>query len=354
MKGNNKYSVLGLMSGTSLDGLDIAHCVFEYQNDKLTWQVLDCETIKYTDNLKSKLDNALTLSALEMQELDVELGVFHAQSCNRFIKKNSIYVDFISTHGHTIFHQPKKGFTLQIGKAEQIAAETKLPTVSNFRSLDVAMGGQGAPLVPFGDAVLFPNYDAYLNLGGIANIHIPKAKLAYDISACNMVLNFLAEKLGLEYDKGGEIAKSGKSIPSLLSELESLNYYNLSIPKSLGKEEIFETIIPILDTKKYTINDLMHTCSIHFAAIIAESFSDCEKVLVTGGGAYNSFLIESISTKTKAKIIIPEAKMVEYKEAIIFGFLGYQRFLNLPNINGNLTGSNKIYAGGTIFRPTEI
>lgn len=356
----NKNYVIGVMSGTSLDGLDIAYCSF---SNKKNWEytIIKAETIEYNTEWKNKLSTIETKSALELALLDSAYGSYIGNLVNAFIKKNKINTTaafkkrtlLIASHGHTIFHQPQKRMTLQIGSGAAIAAECNLPVVNDFRSKDVALGGQGAPLVPVGDALLFNKYNACINLGGFANISFAqiKKRIAYDICPVNIVLNTLANKLGKKYDEGGIIARKGKVNIALLKQLNQLPYYNQAIPKSLGKEWVLKTIYPLLAKYKLNPIDSIATITEHAALQIAKAIptKKASNVLITGGGAYNTYLIERIKANTTANINIPDKNTVEFKEALIFAFLGMLRVQNKINTLKSVTGARMDSIGGAIY-----
>ena len=343
------------MSGTSLDGLDIAYCKFQQHSAGWSFELLNSKTINYPQKLLSKLKNAPSLSGLGLANLNVELGIFFGNSCTNFITQNHLLVDFISSHGYTVFHQPNEGLTLQIGNGANICSLTKTPVVSNFRTMDVSYGGQGAPLVPIGDQLLFKDYDSCINLGGFANVSYFQngTSIAYDICPVNVISNWLAEKLNLDYDKGGEIAKSGNIVLELLEQLNSLQYYSSSPPKSLGKEWVDETIIHLLDFSKYSIPDLLRTFAEHCAIQISEVLNNTKSnsAFFTGGGVFNHFLIERIKEFTNTKIVIPNENIINFKEAIIFAFLGVLRWEKQINCLSSVTGAQKDNIGGAIYLP---
>ena len=320
----NEYYALGLMSGTSLDGLDLALCHF-VKTDAWNYKVIAATTVEYTDDLREKLANALTFSAYEFAILDVELGRYIAAKVNAFLATQNVIPDFIASHGHTTFHQPQAGLTVQIGSGAVIAAQTGITTVCDFRTTDVALGGQGAPLVPIGDELLFSDYDACLNLGGISNISFNKdgKRLAFDISPCNMALNYLANKLNLKYDKNGENARKGNIDTALLNELNDIDYYKKTGAKSLGKEWFDTVFLPYLEKSEISVYDKLRTVTEHIAIQLHKvlHFSHRATILVTGGGARNVFLIERFTEISQQKIIIPDTETIDFKEAIIFAFL---------------------------------
>lgn len=339
------------MSGTSLDGLDICLAKFEKQNSVWEFEILQAETVPYSEKWESQLRNSIHLSAEELLELHSEYGFFLGKAVKNFIKKHSLKnIDVIASHGHTVFHQPKKKFTLQIGDGRAIKIETSLPVVYDFRSQDVLMGGNGAPLVPIGDEFLFAEYDACLNLGGFSNISLKLngKRIAFDIAPVNIVLNKLAQDFNQNFDINGDLAKQGKIDTELLNKLNSLDFYSQSHPKSLGIEWCNENIFPLfegLDSK-----DILATFTEHTAEQISMVLNQyqLQKVLFTGGGTYNSYLIEKIKEKTNSEIIIPEKEIIDFKEALIFAFMGVLRINNEINILSSATGSSHDHSSGVV------
>ncbi len=346
------YFAIGLMSGTSLDGLDICYVKFpipEIEN----FEILKAETIPYDANWKSKLKNSIHLSAEELTRLDFDYGIYLGQTIKEFIEKNQInQLDFIASHGHTVFHNPTKNYTLQIGKGQGIFAKTGIQTVFDFRSQDVLLGGQGAPLVPIGDEYLFKNYDACLNLGGFSNISFSrnKKRMAFDICPVNVVLNQLSEELGKSYDENGEIARSGKINTDLLFELNQLEFYKNTPPKSLGIEWCLENIFPLLKKQTLPVKHLLASFTEHIAEQIAMVLNQnaIQNVLMTGGGAYNGYLMERLQAKTDAQVIIPENRLIDFKEALVFAFMGLRRLENQVNVFSSVTGASKDHSSGII------
>lgn len=341
--------ILGLMSGTSLDGVDLALCQIEEKK----YAVLAADTVAYPDEWRLRLASLEHSTALEYAKANIELGHYYGKIINDFLKDKTYKVEAIASHGHTIFHQPGCGLTTQIGDGDAIAAETGLLVVSSFRTLDVALGGQGAPLVPIGDEILFGNYDACLNLGGIANISYcaDGKRIAFDISPCNMVLNRLAERLGLAYDAEGQHARAGRVMDVLESELDALGYYRLVAPKSLGKEWMMSEFWPLLETFPATTEDLLATVTHHVAGQIAAVLrrQRIGTLLVTGGGAKNSYLLEILSYLCpEVQVIIPDDLTINYKEAIIFAFLGYLRLKGKVNTLASVTGARCDSVGGVL------
>ncbi len=343
-------TVLGVMSGTSLDGVDIAACQFWQENSTWKYTILNAETYNYTPIWQDKLKTAPLLSGLDLHLLNNELGRLLADYIQQFIHAYKIKADLIASHGHTVFHQPALKLTLQIGAGAEIAAQTGIDVINDFRVLDVALNGQGAPLVPIGDELLFNEYDACINLGGFANIstHRQHQRIAWDICPANIILNPFAEKLGCPFDEGGKIAQKGQIIPELLSYLNHLEFYQTSAPKSLGKEWVDAFIGTYLRDKNWPAEDVLHTLTQHIAFIISTEINqiNAQNVLFTGGGTYNSYLLELIKKQTDAEIIIPQDDLIHFKEALIFAFLGYLRHTNQINTLKNVTGAHKSSMGG--------
>ncbi|WP_027380606.1 anhydro-N-acetylmuramic acid kinase [Chryseobacterium daeguense] len=342
---------IGLMSGTSLDGLDICFARFEKQKSSWNFEIIKAETLPYPENWEHQLKNSIHLSAETLLELHSEFGFYLGKSVKNFIQKYQLKnIDLISSHGHTVFHQPQKKFTLQIGDGRAIKIETGLPVIYDFRTQDVLLGGNGAPLVPIGDELLFSQYDACLNLGGFSNISLKanNQRIAFDIAPVNIILNQLAQKYNKKFDDNGDLARTGKINETLLSELNSLPFYHQQHPKSLGIEWCNENICPLF--KNIETLDILATFTEHAAHQISKVFTEnkIKKVLFTGGGAYNQFLIEKIKAKTTTEIIIPEKEIIEYKEALIFAFMGVLRLNNEINVLSSATGSSQDHSSGII------
>lgn len=345
-----KFHAIGLMSGTSLDGLDICFARFEKQ-DSWSFEIVKAETVPYPKDWEDQLRNCIDFSAAELLELHSEYGFYLGKSVKNFIEKHQIEnIDLIASHGHTVFHQPQKKFTLQIGDGRAIKLATDLPVIYDFRSQDVLMGGNGAPLVPIGDELLFSQYDACLNLGGFSNISlkINDKRIAFDIAPVNIVLNKLVQKFNKNFDENGDLARKGKINEDLLLQLNSLPFYQQSHPKSLGIEWCNEKVFPLFETLETV--DIMATFTEHAAQQISKVFNEnqLKNVLFTGGGTYNQFLIEKIKANTNTQIIIPENEIIEYKEALIFAFMGVLRLNNEINVLSSATGSSHDHSSGVI------
>jgi anhydro-N-acetylmuramic acid kinase len=339
------------MSGTSLDGLDLALCDFWKNNDRFFFDIQETKTYKYPKHLLQKLRELFESSALTFCETEVKFSDFMARCVHQFLQKTKKNPDYIASHGHTVFHQPEKGLTKQIGSGAILAAKTGISTICDFRTTDVALGGQGAPLVPIGDALLFSEYDGCLNLGGISNISYGNInnRTAYDISLCNILLNFLAKQLGLDYDKKGELAQQGAVNPQLLDELNKPEYFSQDGAKSIGFEMFANYYKPLLESHSISIVDKLRTVCEHIAMQIAQNINLLQKVLVTGGGAKNRFLISLIKEKTNTQIFIPDDQLVDFKEALIFAFLGYLRIHEENNCLRSVTGSHRNSCSGAIY-----
>lgn len=341
------YKVIGLMSGTSLDGLDIAFCHFHY-DENWRWEIMQAKTIAYPAQLYDRLKVSMELSGRDLALLDKDLGIWMGESVSEFIQKYTIEtVDFIASHGHTVFHQVDRQLTLQIGNPNFIHAISKTPVISDFRTLDVANGGQGAPLVPVGDQLLFKDVDFCLNLGGIANISFKARQgdyLAYDISVCNILLNYITHHIGKPYDEDGELASRGKIITSLLDEWNALPYLKKPSPKSLGREDIDKDILAAINFEEHTTEDLLATSVAHISTQISAAFSKHRKdgrILMTGGGALNKYLIQEIKKKTASDFEFKEAdlKVIHFKESLIFAFLGVLNVRYEYNCLSSVTGA---------------
>jgi len=349
------YNVIGIMSGTSLDGLDICYCSFSLSNtDKWNFKINSSSTIELNTHLKTKLSQAISFSGLDLALLNNELGDYIGLSINNFINEQQINrndINFISSHGHTIFHQPEKKLTLQIGNGANISSITKLPVVCDFRTNDLSLNGHGAPLVPIGDHLLFTEYDYCLNFGGIANISFQNNdRVAFDICPTNMVLNHLAKQLGKEYDSNGNIAKSGNLNIELLDQLNNLEFYKKAPPKSLGYEWVEQNIFSLLNDYDISIEDKLGTFTEHIAQQIAKHIKPNSKVLVSGGGVYNTFLIERLKQISNCVIIIPSNEIIDFKEALIFAFLGVLRVRLESNCLKSVTGASQDNIGGCIYQ----
>lgn len=348
------YNVVGVMSGTSLDGIDLAHIHFVVSSGKWSFELMECETIPYSLEWQLRLKNAVNFSSEDLKQLNKEYTILLGTLITEFIAKNKIQnLDAVCSHGHTILHQPHQGITLQIGNLPEIAEICKQTVVCDFRVQDVALQGQGAPLVPIGDRILFSDYEYCLNLGGFSNISFENngVRTAFDISAVNTVLNFYAEKLGFAFDEGGKIAASGAIDNALLVQLNALPFYQHKFPKSLGIEYVRDVLLPILERNTSTVKDKLCTFVEHIAIQVALALPHPDgNMLITGGGAYNDFLLKRLQFYTpNIQITVPDAKILEFKEALIFGLLGVLKLRNETNVLSSVTGAVHDHSSGTIF-----
>lgn len=348
------YKTIGVMSGTSLDGLDIVYAQFEQVGLKWTYEMGVHESIPYDTHWQYRLSQLHKSTALEYVQCHVEYGHLIGNKIDDFIRKHHLDVDIVGVHGHTIFHQPSKGFTNQIGDGAAMAAVCHQLIACDFRSMDVARGGQGAPLVPIGDALLFNDYVARINLGGFSNIsfgEIHEVK-AFDICPLNIIMNEISRKSGLEYDDKGAIARGGRFNDILRQKLNQLDYYQKQGPKSLGKEWLDKQFWPLIDTS-LSDADVLRTLVEHMSDQIALSLDSSiigkGKVLLTGGGVYNDFLMERIQAKTEFEMVIPDPEIIEMKEALIFAFLGLLRLLDQKNILSKVTGAESASISGALY-----
>jgi len=339
-----KYTALGIMSGTSLDGIDLAICTFT-KNQVWEYRIEKSNTLKYPIYWKSKLETLHTQNKATIEQANIQFGQYVGEIINVFLDGEKI--DFIASHGHTIFHQPENNYTLQIGCGKTISQTTKTTTINDFRSLDTFLNGQGAPLVPIGDLLLFPKHKYCINIGGFANISIKNNEeiIAFDICPANIVLNDICKKLGFEYDYNGNISRKGEIVPALLHQLNQLDFYIKKAPKSLGREWVEEHIFPILKNQKP--EDLLCTFCEHTAIQIGKFLTD-ESALFTGGGVFNSFLMERITFYSKSEILVPNKELIEFKESLIFAFLGVLRLRNEVNCLQSVTGADRDNCGGLI------
>lgn len=354
----NEYQVIGVMSGTSLDGIDIALIQFKVFEKKWSYTLKKATTVPYTEEWVNQLKEGINMSFAELEQLDMDYTELLAQTIKTFTNQNNIVdIDAICSHGHTIVHQPKHGITLQIGNLPEIAQLTGETVVCDFRIQDVELGGQGAPLVPIGDKILFKEYDYCLNLGGFSNVSFEekRKRLAFDISPVNTVMNFYANKIGLPYDDGGQLARKGNLNSTLFNRLNNVNYYYKSYPKSLGLEFVQDIILPIIESIDSETTDILHTFVEHIAYQTARALPTKNgKMLITGGGAYNHYLIKRMQQYLpQMELVIPDGQTIEYKEALLFGLLGVLRLRNEDNVLASVTGASRNHCSGKIFLPTS-
>lgn len=358
------YRSIGLMSGSSLDGLDMAMVEFEEVRGAWNFHIEAAETVPYSDEWLEKLKNATQLSAYDYLRLHSQYGHYIGQTVQSFIERNQLEhrVQMIVSHGHTTFHNPNIGLTAQLGDGSSIASETNINVVSDLRALDVALGGQGAPIVPIGEKYLWSDYDFFLNLGGIANISVHDKSsenvLAFDVCPANRILNLLAQKEGFQYDKDGAIAEKGQINTALLTALNAQTYYKQTPPKSLANEFGSETLMSLIESYNLSTADALRTFVEHIALQIGYSLSFAKrpegqpKMLVTGGGAFNIFLmkrIKNILSQYGIETVVPDEQTVAFKEAIVMGFLGILRWREENTVLGSVSGAKRSSIGGAVW-----
>ncbi|WP_204346229.1 anhydro-N-acetylmuramic acid kinase [Psychroserpens algicola] len=349
----SSYNIVGVMSGTSLDGIDLAHISFDFDS-KWTFKIHSAETIPYTDLWQQTLSNLVSLDKKAITKIDDDYTTYLAQTIHSFILKHQLKnLDAICSHGHTALHQPEEHLTYQIGNQPKLAKLTNTKIVCDFRTQDVLLGGQGAPLVPIGDQLLFSEYDYCINLGGFANVSSEKnnQRIAYDICPVNIIMNHYTRQLGFDYDEGGQIAKSGRLNNDLLTVLNAIDFYAASPPKSLGVEWVEKQISPLLETSKLSVKDILRTCVEHIAIQITNNIKSNSKVLFTGGGTYNTFLLERIKAHKNFELIVPSKSIIEFKEALIFGLLGVLKLRGEINCLSSVTGARNDHSSGEIYYP---
>lgn len=352
--------IIGLMSGTSLDGLDIVFVEFKINDKKWKYKILASECIDYDDKWKKMIANIPKFSAESFWQKHVELGHFFGKSTFDFMQRYNIFdeVDWVVSHGQTVFHKPQLGYTAQIGCGAAVSASAQKNVVCDLRSMDIALKGQGAPLVPVGEKFLFEDCSIFLNLGGISNIsfHNHNTIRAFDISPANTLLNFFSKKMGFAFDEGGKMAKSGKLNNPLFNHWNNNSFYQIPIPKSLHTDYIIESFLSFFDFESISIADALNTAVEHIAYSIGESFKlvpnfdlTQKKMMITGGGALNDYLVSRIKHYVPVDVFLPSKETILYKEALIMAFLGGLRILNVPNCYQTITGALKNSIGGAIY-----
>lgn len=364
------YRAIGIMSGSSLDGLDIVFAELHENAGKWTYEIQKADCYTYPNDWIKKLSSAVSLNALDYQLLHTEYGHYIGREVSRFIEENQLHykVALIASHGHTTFHIPAKKMTAQLGDGAAIAAETSLPVVTDLRALDVALGGQGAPIVPIGEKLLLGDYNYFLNIGGIANISSGKTekRVAFDICPANRVLNMLANEEGKDFDDGGQLAAAGAIDEKLLNELNNLAYYSEPYPKSLANDFGTDIVYPIIKKSRLATKDGLRTYAEHIAVQIKNAILTIDghlrlttlnsQLLITGGGAFNHFLIERIQDQLKPfniSVVIPDENLVKYKEALIMALIGVLRWREEYNVLSSVTGAARDSIGGALWNGQE-
>lgn len=350
---NKSVFSIGVMSGTSLDGIDLVYVKFETDNSA-NFKIVHAETIPYTKKWKVLLQNAIHYTRNELNVLHKQYGGFLGEVIADFKSNYNIqYVDFIASHGHTILHEPDKGITLQVGCGKEIAKKTNIKVVYDFRTQDVKLGGQGAPLVPIGDQVLFKNYEYCLNLGGFSNVSyaLNNQRIAFDICPVNIVLNHYANQLDLPFDISGKCAAKGIVNEALLMQLNALEFYKKEAPKSLGLEWVQEHIFPLINACEKDEFMVLRTFVEHIAIQIGTVIFKSDAVLVTGGGVFNDFLMQRIQYHAQNKITLVPDKLIHFKEALVFSFLGLLKLKGEVNCLKSVTGAKKNHSSGVVVYP---
>ena len=345
------FRALGLMSGTSLDGVDLCYAEFQ-KKERWKFRIIKAETVRYSKTWKSKLENARYLSGKELTLLDQEYGSFLGEISKKFVEENKIaHLDVIGSHGHTVFHSSEMGMTKQIGDGRRIAHATKTKVIYDFRTMDVILGGQGAPLVPIGDELLFYEYDACLNLGGFSNISFKEEgkRIAFDICPVNVVLNQYSKKLGFPFDLNGKLSKSGTVHTRLLNKLNRLSFYQKNESKSLGIEWADNHVFPLIDKCSLNEKDVLRTFVEHISMQIGKFLKEKSTVLVSGGGARNQFLMKRLKHYSKTFIHIPDNEIIDFKEALIFAFLAVLKDRNEINVLSSATGAIRDHSSGIVI-----
>jgi anhydro-N-acetylmuramic acid kinase len=347
-----EYHVVGVMSGTSLDGLDLVFCLLYRDNDRWRYRIQKARTIGYDESMIEFLSETTGYSGSELESRNIEFGNYIGNEVFSFLKEYGLKADLVASHGHTVFHQPHIGLTYQLGSGAAISSTSGITTISDFRSLDVLNGGQGAPLVPVGDEYLFGEYRFCLNLGGFSNVSYKenRKRIAFDICPVNVFINLVCRKMGLEYDDKGKIASGGQVNQVLLNRLNDLDYYQQKHPKSLSREWLEKVFLPVVENQQLSTEDTLRTAYEHFAIQIASVLNKHSggRILVTGGGVYNEFLMDLISRRTISSLEIPDSILLEYKEALVFALLGVLRYRNEINCFASVTGARCDSSTGVI------
>jgi anhydro-N-acetylmuramic acid kinase len=359
------YHAIGTMSGSSMDGLDIAYCTFEENAGTWTYQINHAACIPFDEDWKNKLKNITSFSALELLRTHSDFGHWMGKAIHAFIEQNQLEhkVHFIASHGHTVFHEPQNNMTFQMGDGAAIAAINKLPVISDLRNMDIALGGQGAPIVPIGEKLLWRNIPFFLNIGGICNvtIHHNEQHIAFDICPANRVLNLLMHEVGKTFDNNGELAATGKIEPNLLQQLNALDYYKEKYPKSLSNEFGIEQVFPLIQQYSISTADKVHTMCAHIAYQVKASLqafakNETTQLFISGGGALNTFLIDLIRKELRSlqiEICIPEKTLIEYKEAMVMALIGVLRWREESNVLASVTGAIRNSVGGALWMGQE-
>jgi anhydro-N-acetylmuramic acid kinase len=358
------YSAIGLMSGSSLDGLDLVFTELEEIGGKWTYRIKASACYSYDEEWTERLSNAVNLAGYEYLLLHSAYGKYLGEQINRFIAEFDLAhrVQIIASHGHTTFHAPTLGMTSQLGDGATIAAVTGINVVSDLRAMDVALGGQGAPIVPMGEKLLWSEYAYLLNIGGIANISANRLEgpVAFDICAANRVLNLLCQELDMKYDSSGAIAATGNINTELLTALNNLEYYQLKYPKSLANNFGTDLVYPMIKNATVSTPDALRTYTEHIAMQVGYAINLLHvekplahsKLLITGGGAHHTFLVKRIATMISGygvEAIVPDIHLVDFKEAIVMALLGILRWREENTVLNSVTGAKRSSIGGAVW-----
>jgi len=360
MTTKNTFQILGMMSGTSLDGLDMALCSFHREGASWSYELIRSGYKDYPPELRSQLEKAIGFKAIDLLALDAQYGAWLGRQAAAFWGSDSASPDAVASHGHTVHHRPELGFTFQLGAPQYVALSSGFPVIGDFRSGDIALGGQGAPLVPIGDRLLFSTYDFCLNLGGIANISFEQdgKRIAFDTGIANMLLNYLVRPLGLPYDSGGALAREGQINTALLESLDGLAFYSKSYPKSTGYEWFSGEILQLIEALPDRPENQLRPAVEHIARQVGAQVRRVSKqgsgrILITGGGALNTFLMERLRAQLEPdfEVVLPTRKLIEFKEAIVFGLLGALKLCGETNVLASVTGARRDSCSGILCLP---
>jgi anhydro-N-acetylmuramic acid kinase len=350
--------IIGLMSGSSMDGLDFVCCDFDFKDSKPNHHIIASETIPYSHDLIERLEHSADLDSRSLLAFHTEFGLRIGEKVREAIKRHKIdEIDLIGFHGHTVFHEPESHFSFQLGSAHGLSTTTGLPVVSDFRNTDMSLKGHGAPLVPVAEADLFPGFRAFLNLGGIANLGLHKEShiTGFDVCPFNMAMNEVASLRGMDFDENGTLASHGEVIEGLLKDLSAISFYNLEGPRSIDRQWYMMQFQPVVRNyeRVHKAESVLRTLIEHFSSLISQvlnkELQPEDKTMISGGGAKNSFFISMLREKTKSQIILPENEVIDYKEAIIFAYLAMLRVMNRNNVLSSVTGAERNSVGGALY-----
>ncbi|HIF15004.1 MAG TPA: anhydro-N-acetylmuramic acid kinase [Bacteroidetes bacterium] len=351
----NDFLIIGLMSGSSLDGLDIAACNFIKNDSRWTFSIIETKCISYSKEQKNKLEKLSSVSAKKLVKAHADYGIWTGNCVQVFINKYGLKPDFISSHGHTIFHEPAEAYSFQLGSPAHISSASGIDCIGDFRNSDMALGGEGAPLAPIADLDLFPEYEVCINLGGIANISYMNKSgqlVGFDVSVCNLIFNHLSEKFGKDFDEDGVLGLKGTLNEDLLLKLENLDFYKKRAARSLDREWFSKNVEPLFSDTAMSIEDQLHTAYIHVSEKIAHHINLAgggKKVLLSGGGTKNKYLVRLIQEATASKIFVPDESVIDFKECVLMAYLGLLRVLKTNNCISSVTGAERSCSGGGVY-----